>query len=329
MKPHSSAASLTPQPITEYRPQMIIGSLAFERNSEVLSFFPRRQSVKPTSIIPNHLVVSIPILFFAFWSLFYYSKCVCLPLLNHRNSKSFIQLCTEKAAPEARTFTTLCECAGEWKSSKKAARIQLLWWVLIALCGHSWCPRLLQPLSYSTIAFFSCLSAFLSSPAFILSVSFPLFSLTTSVSSLCPRTPALHQKENGKTANPTASYGIRVYQPIMPFSDLFSSRDRSLCACIPPPRHPTPFPYRPTKAADAVFSAAKPCATLLHRHQPPRLLRKQVCWGEAANSDTQRERDACQCCFATATNSRLGRRSELGGISARHLLLPWWVVVGA
>lgn len=117
--------------------------------------------------------------------------------------------------------------------------------------------------------FFSCLSAFLSSPAFILSVSFLLFSLTTSVSSLCPRTPALHQKENGKTANPTASYGIRVYQPIMPFSDLFSSQDRSLCACIPPPRRPTPFPYRPTKATDAVFSAAKPCAMLLHRHQPP------------------------------------------------------------
>lgn len=170
-------------------------------------------------------------------------------------------------------------------------------------------------------AFFSCLSAFLFTPAFILSVSFLLFSLTASVSSLCPRTPALHQKENGKTANPTASYGICVYQPIMPFSDLFSSQDRSLCACIPPPRHPTPFPYRPTKAADAVFSAAKPCATLLHRHQPPDCYGSKYAEGRLPTA-TRRGRDACQCCFATATNSRLGRRSELGGISARHLLLP-------
>lgn len=48
------------------------------------------------------------------------------------------------------------------------------------------------------------------------------------------------QKENGKTANPAASYGICVYQPIMPFSDLFSSQDHSLCARIPPPSHPPP-----------------------------------------------------------------------------------------
>lgn len=95
-----------------------------------------------------------------------------------------------------------------------------------------------------------------------LSVSFHLSTHTTAISSLCLALQPSAKKENGKTANPAASYGIRVYQPIMPFSDLFSSRDRSLCACIPPPPHPPPFPYHPTKAADAVFSAAKPPATL-------------------------------------------------------------------
>lgn len=105
---------------------------------------------------------------------------------------------------------------------------------------------------------------------FLVSLSLLWFCLSHSISPLTPP-PSRHcashsspqrkkeRKENGKTANPAASYGIRVYQSIMPFSDLFSSQDRSLCACIPPPphTHPPPFPYRPTKAADAVFSAAK------------------------------------------------------------------------
>lgn len=90
-----------------------------------------------------------------------------------------------------------------------------------------------------------------------------------SISPLCLMLQPFHQKENGKTANPAACYGIRVYQPIMPFSDLFSSQDLPLCACIPPPPQPTPFPYHPTKAADAIFSAPKPPATLPHHHHQP------------------------------------------------------------
>lgn len=101
-------------------------------------------------------------------------------------------------------------------------------------------------------------------------VSHPISPLAPppSISPLCLMLQPFHQKENGKTANPAACYGIRVYQPIMPFSDLFSSQDLALCACIPPPPNPPPFPYHPTKAADAIFSAPKPPATLPHHHQP-------------------------------------------------------------
>lgn len=85
------------------------------------------------------------------------------------------------------------------------------------------------------------------------------------------RTLALRKIENGKTTNPAATYGIRVYQHIMPFSNLFSSQDRSLCACVPPPP-PTSTLHlsligQQRKAADAVFSVAKPPAML-----PPPLI---------------------------------------------------------
>lgn len=81
---------------------------------------------------------------------------------------------------------------------------------------------------------------FLVSPLPFFLFSFHLSTHNTSISSLClALQPSEKKRENRKTANPAASYGIRVYQPIMPFSDLFSSQDRSLCACIPstPPPH--------------------------------------------------------------------------------------------
>lgn len=109
----------------------------------------------------------------------------------------------------------------------------------------------------------------------------------------------------------------------MPFSDLFSSQDRSLCACIPPP--PPPFPYRPTKAADAVFSAAKPSATLLHHHQPPDCYSSKYAEGSLPKA-TYRERDACQCCLPTTTNSRLGSALSWEGFQQDTFfyLDGWW-----
>lgn len=81
-----------------------------------------------------------------------------------------------------------------------------------------------------------------------------------SISPLCLMLQPFHQKENGKTANPAACYGIRVYQPIMPFSDLFSSQDLSLCACIPPPPPTHTFPLSPNKGSGCyIFSSKTSC----------------------------------------------------------------------
>lgn len=99
------------------------------------------------------------------------------------------------------------------------------------------------------------------------------------------------EKENGKAANPTASYSTRVYRPIMPFSDLFSSQDRSLCACIPPP-HPPPrtFLLSPNKRPPAaVISAA---GTLRDVTLPPPASSPDCCRGKCA---TRRDRQTERC----------------------------------
>lgn len=99
------------------------------------------------------------------------------------------------------------------------------------------------------------------------------------------------KKENGKAANPTASYSTRVYRPIMPFSDLFSSQDRSLCACIPPP-HPPPrtFLLSPNKRPPAaVISAA---GTLRDVTLPPPASSPDCCRGKCA---TRRDRQTERC----------------------------------
>lgn len=77
---------------------------------------------------------------------------------------------------------------------------------------------------------------------------------------IVPHTLALRKKENGKTANPTASYGTRVYQPIMPFSNFFSSQYRSLCVCTPTAPPPSTFPLLPNKGSKCcIFSGKTSC----------------------------------------------------------------------
>lgn len=126
--------------------------------------------------------------------------------------------------------------------------------VLYIFTFYCHCPIPLHPLH-----FFFCLpSPFLSSPSFHFVFLIP--SLHSHHLHLIIVPPALHQKENGKTANPAASYGIRVYQPIMPFSDLFSSQDRSLCACIPATPPPDTFPLSPNKGGGCcIFSCKTSC----------------------------------------------------------------------
>lgn len=129
--------------------------------------------------------------------------------------------------------------------------------VLYIFTFYCHCPIPLHPLHFF---FFFCLpSPFLSSPSFHFVFLIP--SLHSHHLHFIIVPPALHPKENGKTANPAASYGIRVYQPIMPFSDLFSSQDRSLCACIPAtPPPPDTFPLSPNKGGGCcIFSCKTSC----------------------------------------------------------------------
>lgn len=135
------------------------------------------------------------------------------------------------------------------------------------LSGPSCYSYLLLPLSWSivTSSLQSPFSLFLL-PRFHFVCFIPSFHSHHLCLVIVSHTTALHQKENGKTANPAASYGIRVYQPIMPFSDLFSSRDRSLCACIPPPPPPYTFPLSPNNGTGCcIFS----CKTLCNVAPPP------------------------------------------------------------
>lgn len=143
----------------------------------------------------------------------------------------------------------------------------------------------------------ACLPASLCSSAFIFSASFPEPSSRRCAPTLQPtarkreRGGVGGEKENGKAANPTASYSTRVYRPIMPFSDLFSSQDRSLCACIPPP-HPPPctFLLSPNKRPPAaVISAA---GTLRDVTLPPPASSPDCCRGKCA---TRRDRQTERC----------------------------------
>lgn len=163
------------------------------------------------------------------------------------------------------------------------------------LSGRSPSPHLAPPPPCSRCSFlslFACLS---------LHLGFHFLCLLprTFVSSLRPHAPAHRRKkregekkkENGKAANPTASYSTRVYRPIMPFSDLFSSQDRSLCACIPPP-HPPPrtFLLSPNKRPPAaVISAA---GTLRDVTLPPPASSPDCCRGKCA---TRRDRQTERC----------------------------------
>lgn len=138
--------------------------------------------------------------------------------------------------------------------------------------------------------FFSCLSAFLSSPAFILSVSFPLFFSRNLRLVIVPShsSPAPKRKwENGKSHSLLWHPCLPTHNAVLRFVQL----PRSLLVCMytsTPPPHT--FPLSPNKGSGCgIFS----CKTLCNVTPPPptpRLLRKQVCWGEAANSNTQRER---------------------------------------
>lgn len=161
----------------------------------------------------------------------------------------------------------------------------------------------LHPLTEAAIALlpllllslFACLSV-------LLGFHFLCLCPRTFASSLRPRSPARKRerekkkKENGKAANPTASYSTRVYRPIMPFSDLFSSQDRSICACIPPP-HPPPctFLLSPNKRPLAAVISAT--GTLCNVTLPPTASSPDCRRGKCAKQrgETDRQRDACQC----------------------------------
>lgn len=116
-------------------------------------------------------------------------------------------------------------------------------------------PFALQDITSLSASFSPCLSFCPSH--FIPSLTQP------PISSLCcalqPSTEKKKErKENRKLPNPAASYGIHVYQHIMPLADLFGSRDRLLWACIPPPSHHRHlFPITPQKEVRDVFSAAQ------------------------------------------------------------------------
>lgn len=152
----------------------------------------------------------------------------------------------------------------------------------------------------------SVLPPFISIPIpLILSVSFHLHSLHLHLI-IVPHTPALCKDENEKTANPTASYGIRVCQPTMLLSDLFSSQNHSLCGCI----HPTLTPHPPlslNKSSGCCIFSCKPSCNVT----------------SISFIEKQREKEWLSM-LHPHNNLRLGR----GEISTRHLPLPGWVVVG-
>ena len=85
----------------------------------------------------------------------------------------------------------------------------------------------------------------------------------TSTSPLCLTLQPSARKENGKTTNPAASDDIRVYQPIMPLSDLFGCLDLSLCACLPPHQLHT-FPLSSNKGDGCCNINPPPRSTTPH-----------------------------------------------------------------
>lgn len=249
------------------------------------------------------------------------------------NSALFKQLCERKLHPEARTFVTQCGSEGERKGNKEHC-IQLLWWVLIPL----W-PFLISPPFTATVLFhctpFTSLSplslSFLSQLSFCVSCS--ISPLTPPPSRHCAShssPPPKRKWENGKSC-------CLLWHPCLPTNNAvlrFVQLPRSLLVCMypsnPPPHthtHSTPFPYRPTKAADAVFSAAKPPATLLHHQQPPDCYSSKYAEGSLPKATyRERERDACQCCLPTTTNSRLGSAVSWEGFQQDTFfyLDGWW-----
>lgn len=151
-------------------------------------------------------------------------------------------------------------------------------------------PHLAPPPPCSQCSSSACLPASLSSSAFIFSASVPEPSPRHCALALQPEKESQEKKkENGKATNPTASYSTRVYRPIMPFSDLFSSQDRSLCACIPPP-HPPPrtFLLSPNKRPPAAVILAT--GTLCNVTLPPTASSPDCCRGKCAE---QRQTERC------------------------------------
>lgn len=170
---------------------------------------------------------------------------------------------------------------------------ELLWWDWLLLISTAF--TLTAPRHFFV---------FLPQLSFCLSHSISPLTPPPSISPLCLMLQPFHQKENGKTANPAACYGIRVYQPIMPFSDLFSSQDLSLCACIPPP--PTPHLSLITQQRQRMLYFQ--LQTLL-QHYPTTanpLIVKVVSMLRGVCQKLHTERDACQCSSPTTSNSRLG-----------------------
>lgn len=178
-------------------------------------------------------------------------------------------------------------------------------------------------------------------PPLLLSPSSPSFHFVSLVSSLqshhrrlviVPRTAALHQKrkwENGKSCSLLWHPCLPTHNAVLRFVQLPRSLLVCMYPCAPPPtRHL--FLIAQQRRGMLYFPAAKPF--LQHYSTTTNPLIVIVLRGVCQKLNTEREWEKERRLSMLHPHHhwlKIRQRSELGGISTRHLLLPWWVEVGA